>query len=69
MENTNIENLWNLFLENIDNKQAFNDMRKNNQMPILERRDLFKKYLFYWCYAKGYDLSASHQLFDYSYTI
>lgn len=58
--------LWNNFISELENKQAFNDMKNNHQMPITERKSMFKHYLSLWSKLQKLEKGTSERLFDYA---
>lgn len=61
-----IEDKWILFLNDLENKQAFNDLRYNEQMPIQERQRLFKHYLSNWSKLEKLEKGTSERLYDHA---
>lgn len=66
MQHQTIENLWNNFLLDLDNKAAFSDLKLNHQMPIQEREHAFKHYLSLWAKLNNLEKGTSNELFDYA---
>lgn len=61
-----IEKIWISFLAELENKQAFNDFNYNEQMPLGERKKLFKHYLSLWAKLHKLEKGTSELLFDHA---
>lgn len=60
------EQLWTEFISELENKQAFMDMKENHQMPIVERQRMFKHYLSLWSKLQHLEKGTSERLFDHA---
>lgn len=69
MNTDNIENVWRIFLQELENKQAFSDFTNNNQMPQAERDKLFKNYLANWTKLHIFEKDIANRILSYAINI